>query len=196
MNALFVSQMDDEDVSYAALGEPLYRVETGNYEYRLVLRCRSDARRRFAKLRSDVLVKLELLDNKHVQDIVFQLRRLMAGLTTFHADCAELMRGAKLFPIEVDLTRQSFQYKSTMPVVPNDGEEEDDEEEDEDMGGNVAELSSGMDLLGLEASNEVQEMPPPPPQSGFGDLLGLNGSQNVPRQEEKEDGETANLLGL
>ena len=26
--------MDDEDVSYAALGEPLYRVETGNYEYR------------------------------------------------------------------------------------------------------------------------------------------------------------------
>ena len=32
---------------------------------RLVLRCRQDARARFAKMRSDVLVKLELLDNKH-----------------------------------------------------------------------------------------------------------------------------------
>ena len=62
-------------------------------------------------------MKLELLDNKHVQDIVFQLRRLMAGLTTFHVECQELMKDAKLFPIEVDLTRNSFQYKSTMPVV-------------------------------------------------------------------------------
>ncbi len=114
---LKVKEMDDEDVSYAAMGEPLYRVETGNYEYRLVLRCRADARQRFAKLRADVLVKLELLDNKHVQDIVFQLRRLMSGLTNFHLECAELMKDAKLFPIEVDLTRNSFQYKSTMPVV-------------------------------------------------------------------------------
>ncbi len=31
---LQVKEMDDEDVSYASLGEPLYRVETGNYEYR------------------------------------------------------------------------------------------------------------------------------------------------------------------
>ena len=31
---LKVKEMDDEDVSYASLGEPLYRVETGNYEYR------------------------------------------------------------------------------------------------------------------------------------------------------------------
>lgn len=83
----------------------------------LVLRCRSDARQRFAQLRSDVLVKLELLDNKHVQDIVFQLRRLMSGLNTFHNECADMMKDAKLFPIEVDLTRNSFQYKSTMPVV-------------------------------------------------------------------------------
>ena len=33
---LKVKEMDDEDVSYASLGEPLYRVETGNYEYRLI----------------------------------------------------------------------------------------------------------------------------------------------------------------
>lgn len=48
-----------------ALGEPLYRVSTGNYEYRLVLRCRQEARARFAKMRKDVLEKMELLDQKH-----------------------------------------------------------------------------------------------------------------------------------
>ena len=39
----------------------------------------------------------------------------MQGLTAFHNECAALMKDAKLFPIEVDLTRNSFQYKSTMP---------------------------------------------------------------------------------
>lgn len=35
---LKVKEMDDEECSYAALQEPLYRVETGNYEYRLKLK--------------------------------------------------------------------------------------------------------------------------------------------------------------
>lgn len=47
------------------MGEPMYRVGTGNYEYRLVLRCRQEARARFAKMRKDVLEKIELLDQKH-----------------------------------------------------------------------------------------------------------------------------------
>jgi hypothetical protein len=34
---LKVKEMDDEECSYAALQEPLYRVETGNYEYRYVV---------------------------------------------------------------------------------------------------------------------------------------------------------------
>merc|ERR1719245_1633634 len=106
---LKVKELDDEDYSYQAMQEPLYRVETGNYEYRLVLRCRAEARRRFARMRSDVLTKLELLDNKHVQDIVFQLRRLMANLTQFHLDCHKLFDGVKLFPIEMDLARSAFQ---------------------------------------------------------------------------------------
>ena len=76
-------------------------------------------------MRSDVLVKLELLDNKHVQDIVhqvclllktqqikpkyLQLRRLMANLTQFHLDCHKLFDGVKLFPIEMDLAKSAFQ---------------------------------------------------------------------------------------
>jgi hypothetical protein len=143
-----VKELDDEDYQYQAMQEPLYRVETGNYEYRcqcpsaclmsppftfarLVLRCRAEARKRFAARRSDVLVKLELLDNKHVQDIVHQLKRLMSNLTDFHNDCHKLFHGVKLFPIEVDLSRTAFQYESTEPV---NREEEDEVEEAKEAG--------------------------------------------------------------
>ena len=67
---------------------------------------RSHAKQKFARLRSDVLTKLELLDAKHVQDIVYQLKRLMAGLSLFHRECQEIMAGdPKLFPVEVDLNQ-------------------------------------------------------------------------------------------
>eukprot|EP00795_Rhopilema_esculentum_P009394 gene9394-17098_t len=101
---LKVKEMDDEEYGYAALHESLYRVETGNYDYRVVLRCRQLARERFAKLRSDVLVKLELLDNKHVQDIVSQLKRFLTAMTLFHQESEDHLKGANVFPIEVDLS--------------------------------------------------------------------------------------------
>jgi len=144
---LKVKEMDDEEYSYQALQEPLYRVETGNYEYRLVLRCRADARKRFAAMRSDVLVKLELLDNKHVQDIVHQLRRLMANLTQFHLDCHKLFDGVKLFPIEMDLAKSAFQTSDSAPGEFHDHVSDGEEvgEEDERMV-NIEDESQG-DLL-------------------------------------------------
>lgn len=51
-------------------GQPLNRVLMGNFEYRMFLRCRHAAKLRFIKLRSDVLVKLQLLDNKRGERIV------------------------------------------------------------------------------------------------------------------------------
>ncbi|XP_064616079.1 PRKCA-binding protein-like isoform X1 [Liolophura sinensis] len=125
---LKVKEMDDEEYSYAALQEPLYRVETGNYEYRLILRCRQDARSRFARMRSDVLVKMELLDQKHVQDIVFQLQRFVSAMAKYHNDCHGVMKDAVVFPIEVDLSRGTFTYDTGEQF--NDGEDEDDEEEE------------------------------------------------------------------
>lgn len=101
-----------------ALQEPLYRVETGNYEYRLILRCRQEARIRFAKLRADVLVKLELLDQKHVQDIVFQLQRLVSALAQYHTDCYEALNGTTIFPIEVDLSKSTFHYRDPSQPSP------------------------------------------------------------------------------
>nr|CAH7725779.1 unnamed protein product [Callosobruchus chinensis] len=114
---LKVKEMDDEECSYAALQEPLYRVETGNYEYRLILRCRQLARARFAKLRADVLVKMELLDNKHVQSLGGHLTKIISGMSELHTNTLELLSGPALFPVEVDLSNSAFQYKSTTPVV-------------------------------------------------------------------------------
>ncbi|CAL8116529.1 unnamed protein product [Orchesella dallaii] len=124
---LKVKEMDDEEFNYASVQEPLYRVETGNYEYRLVLRCRQEARARFAQLRSDVQVKLELLDNKHVQDVAAQLQKLSKGLAEFYDDMNELSKeNANLFPVEVDLTDNAFIYEKSFEIFPPD-ENVDDE---------------------------------------------------------------------
>ncbi|CAH1105320.1 unnamed protein product [Psylliodes chrysocephalus] len=130
---LKVKEMDDEECSYAALQEPLYRVETGNYEYRLILRCRQLARTRFAKLRADVLVKMELLDNKHVQSLGGHLVKVIKGLSELHTKTLELFNGPALFPVEVDLSNSAFQYKSTTPLVQDNSEDDKDIDEGEEI---------------------------------------------------------------
>ena len=146
--------MDDEELTFNQLQESLYRVETGNYEYRLVLRCRQLARVKFSKLRSDVSVKLDLLDQKHgkhfdvkyyysfrtlfsrtsdikmitvgvfsnhlslflfafaVQDILCQLQRLIAAICRYNDEAgSEIRELVGLFPFEMDLKEDVFQYK-------------------------------------------------------------------------------------
>ncbi|KAG5321498.1 PICK1 protein, partial [Acromyrmex heyeri] len=136
---LKVKELDDEEQSCVALQEPLYRVETGNYEYRLILRCRQEARARFAKLRSDVLIKLELLDNKHVQDVVWQLHKFAAGLAKYYANTRDLLSTVTLFPVEVDLSHSAFQYKSTGPQTLTDLSEDIEEYESEEKQQNINE---------------------------------------------------------
>ncbi|KAF4517860.1 hypothetical protein B566_EDAN001813 [Ephemera danica] len=119
---LKVKEMDDEEYSYNTLQEPL-----------LILRCRQDARTRFARLRSDVLVKLELLDNKHVQDVVRQLQRLLSGLAAFHQEAHALLNEGQLFPVEVDLTRSAFNYPQHQQQQGEEEDEEEAEEEEEDV---------------------------------------------------------------
>uniref|UniRef100_A0A336KGB0 PRKCA-binding protein n=1 Tax=Culicoides sonorensis TaxID=179676 RepID=A0A336KGB0_CULSO len=118
---LKVKEMDDEEHQFAALQEPLYRVETGNYEYRLILRCRSDARAKFSKLRTDVLEKIELLEGKHERDLKGQLERFITGLHNFHKESVEKFKPiSNLFPIEIDLKPDAFQYNNR-PVFTADG---------------------------------------------------------------------------
>uniref|UniRef100_A0A672KCV8 PRKCA-binding protein n=1 Tax=Sinocyclocheilus grahami TaxID=75366 RepID=A0A672KCV8_SINGR len=89
---LKVKEMDDEEYSCIALGDPLYRVSTGNYEYRLILRCRQEARTRFAKMRKDVLEKIELLDQKHGE-----LRRNATTNNIFNTSLYSYITPASLF---------------------------------------------------------------------------------------------------
>lgn len=109
---LKVKEMDDDEHSFSAIQEPIYRVETGNYEYRLILRCRQEARTKFARLRSDVLEKMELLESKHARDLACQLERFIKSFSTLANDTiGRLSANPNLFPVEVDLKSSAFQYK-------------------------------------------------------------------------------------
>lgn len=156
---LKVKELDDEEQSCVALQEPLYRVETGNYEYRLILRCRQEARAKFAKLRSDVLVKLELLDNKHVQDVVWQLQKFAAGLAKYYAHTRDLLSAVTLFPVEVDLSHSAFQYKSIRPQTLTDSEDfEEYEPEEKQQSANeelLIDTSQNFPLISPEATDNT-----------------------------------------
>ncbi|KAF6780019.1 hypothetical protein AHF37_01117 [Paragonimus kellicotti] len=169
---LKVKEMDDEEYGFAMVHEPLYRVETGNYEYRLILRCRQDARTRFAKMRSDVLVKLELLDNKHVQDTVRQLQRFIDAMATYHDQCYQVMKQAKIFPLEVDLDRNAFTYNTGI-ISPDEDEPEmgeeivsKDFEEESALAGDVKLI----DLADVDVTGPTSSMR----QTQDGDLPPLN----------------------
>lgn len=82
-----------------ALGEPLYRVSTGNYEYRLILRCRQEARARFSQMRKDVLEKMELLDQKHGRGR--QASKALPSLGTGRDPRVHISEMGKLRPREV-----------------------------------------------------------------------------------------------
>ncbi|TDH02606.1 hypothetical protein EPR50_G00154560 [Perca flavescens] len=153
---LKVKEMDDEEYSSIAMGEPLYRVSTGNYEYRLVLRCRQEARARFAKMRKDVLEKIELLDQKHVQDIVFQLQRFVSGMSYYYDECYAVLKEADVFPIEVDLSRTTINYGSQSLSYAGDEEEEEEEEQEEEEDSGAGE--EGGSSTGRQAENGAEKL--------------------------------------
>uniref|UniRef100_A0A8C8CH07 PRKCA-binding protein n=1 Tax=Oncorhynchus tshawytscha TaxID=74940 RepID=A0A8C8CH07_ONCTS len=130
-----------------AMGEPMYRVGTGNYEYRLVLRCRQEARARFARMRKDVLEKIELLDQKHVQDIVFQLQRFVSGMSRYYDECYAVLKDADVFPIEVDLSRTMINYGSQSRSFTEEEEEEGGEGSEEQDGGAGKQAENGAEKL-------------------------------------------------
>jgi PRKCA-binding protein len=102
-------------------------------------------------MRADVLVKLELLDQKHgesqrstlkhhsfdcfllVQDIVFQLHRFITALDKYHKDCNEVMKEADIFPIEVDLTLPTL--RGIVNDEQDDNDDETEQNNDEDLFG-------------------------------------------------------------
>uniref|UniRef100_A0A8C2DUN3 PRKCA-binding protein n=1 Tax=Cyprinus carpio TaxID=7962 RepID=A0A8C2DUN3_CYPCA len=137
---LKVKEMDDEEYSCIALGDPLYRVSTGNYEYRLILRCRQEARARFAKMQEthqkashDLFYSgLTLSILPSVQDIVFQLQRFVSGMSRYYDDCYAVLKEADVFPIEVDLSRTMINYSGQRLSYEDEEEEETSRGREED----------------------------------------------------------------
>lgn len=130
---LKVKEMDDEEKDYYSMHEPLFRVETGNYEYRLVLRCRQEARQKFSQLRSDVTAKIELLDQKHVQHLSLQLLKMVSALHQYNSVCLKLFKECTKFPLDLDLS-QCFDFNYTDEQdLTEDNQEEPEAEENEDL---------------------------------------------------------------
>ncbi|KAJ3600579.1 hypothetical protein NHX12_031559 [Muraenolepis orangiensis] len=102
---LKVKELDDEEYTSIAMGEPMYRVCTGNYEYRLVLR---------------------------FQDIVFQLQRFVSGMSRYYDECYAVLKEADVFPIEVDLSRTMMNYGSQSQAYQEEDDDDEEEEEDKD----------------------------------------------------------------
>jgi hypothetical protein len=74
-----------------------------------------------------------------VQDIVFQLQRLISAMAKYHQDCHNVLREAEVFPIEVDLSRSTFTYDDSHQF--NDDEEEEEDEGEEDGGVEAEEVA-------------------------------------------------------
>uniref|UniRef100_A0A8C7DPI2 PRKCA-binding protein n=1 Tax=Oncorhynchus kisutch TaxID=8019 RepID=A0A8C7DPI2_ONCKI len=83
----------------------------------------------------DVLEKIELLDQKHVQDIVFQLQRFVSGMSRYYDECYAVLKDADVFPIEVDLSRTMINYGSQSRSFTEEEEEEGGEGSEEQDGG-------------------------------------------------------------
>lgn len=129
---LKVKELDDEEKDYYSMHEPLFRVETGNYEYRLVLRCRQEARREFSRLRADVTAKIELLDQKRVQHLSTQLLKLVSALHQYNGVCLRLFRECVQFPLYMELSQCfNFDYNTDEPTEGGPSKEEEEQEQEE-----------------------------------------------------------------
>lgn len=125
---LKVKEMDDEEYSCIVLGEFFYWVSIGNYEYCLILCCCQEVCVCFFQMCKDVLEKMELLDQKYVQDIVFQLQCFVFIMFKYYNDCYVVLWDVDVFFIEVDLVYIILVYGFNQEEFI-DGEEEEEEED-------------------------------------------------------------------
>ncbi len=73
-----------------------------------------------------------------MQDIVFQLQRLVTAMAKYHNECHSILKDAIVFPIEVDLSRSTFTYDTSNQF---DDEEEEEVEEGEETAEEATEPS-------------------------------------------------------
>lgn len=98
-----------------------------------------------------------------VQDTVVQLQRFVSAMATYHENCYEVMKGATIFPLEMDLSQDAFAYKSDI-INTGASEDEDDGEIDntDDIGSDVEPLgdseSTGENLIEMHLTGNVDTL--------------------------------------
>lgn len=70
-------------------------------------------------------------------------------MATYHENCYEVMKGANIFPLEMDLSRDAFAYKSE---IINTGEIEDDDDEVDVSNDNDVDVEALADLVSAEGN--------------------------------------------
>ncbi|CAD5226871.1 unnamed protein product [Bursaphelenchus xylophilus] len=88
---LKIKEMDDEEAQMVEYGDYLPRIESGNMEYRIMLRSREKSRDGFIEMRKHVMIKIEMLDEKHVRELGLHLRCLIEALSVYHGRCATVI---------------------------------------------------------------------------------------------------------
>lgn len=78
-----------------------------------MLRCRQECRARFMKMRDDVMVKIELLDQKHVRDIAQHLAIFAKTMAKCQQECAEILKERIDVPIEIDLEQLNLNMNTS-----------------------------------------------------------------------------------
>jgi PRKCA-binding protein len=99
---LRVKELEDEESEYGIFQEHLARMQTGNYEYRVMLKYREQSRENFLEKRKNCAVKIELLDERHgkikllsinfkflVRELALQLKNLVNGMKELHLKSRE-----------------------------------------------------------------------------------------------------------
>lgn len=114
------------------------------------MRCRQEARAKFARLRNDVLEKIELLEAKHSQSLADNLKKLLEGFVKFNREAiAKFEKTKSLFPIEVDLKSDAFTYKSQSTFSSDGAEVDVPPAEEADEGLMSTETLFNQDLMSL-----------------------------------------------
>ncbi|KAK5965109.1 hypothetical protein GCK32_019772 [Trichostrongylus colubriformis] len=84
-----------------------------------MLRCRQETRQKFVQMRNDVMIKIELLDQKHVRDIAQHLANYASVMKDCLSDCSSLLQHTQNTPIEIDIIqdgKESSMYRDSSPT--------------------------------------------------------------------------------
>ncbi|KAF1742975.1 hypothetical protein MXB_957, partial [Myxobolus squamalis] len=98
---LKVKEMEEEDGDYLFDESVAGRLSSGNYDYRVQVRCRYLSKKIFLQCKNDLSQKMELLDQKNVHQIVELLQLYANANEKYYKSCKEKACTFDDFSIEI-----------------------------------------------------------------------------------------------